>query len=71
MACNAASTLMRSDSPSTRPEAVWRLTAHQAVNSGPSGVMGASEWMANGTPARAAEAQASMRLARSGPMVSA
>ena len=37
---------MRSDSPSTRPEDVVRVAAHQAVNSGPSGVIGASEWMA-------------------------
>ena len=30
------------------------MTAHQAVNSGPSGVTGASEWIANGTPIRCA-----------------
>jgi len=31
-----------------RPLAVSRLTAHHAVKSGPSGVTGASEWIASG-----------------------
>jgi hypothetical protein len=52
-----------------RPEAVSRLTAHQAVNSGPIGVTGASQWMANGTPVAKAVPQASIRSARSGPSV--
>ena len=52
-----------------RPLAVRRLTAHQAVNSGPSGVTGASEWIASGTPVASAVAQAFMRSARSGPTV--
>jgi hypothetical protein len=46
-----------------------RLTAPQAVKSGPSGVTGASEWMASGTPLASAVAQAFMRIARSGPTV--
>ena len=66
---SASITLMRCVAPSTRPVAVSRFTAHQAVNSGASGVMGASEWMENGTPVSSAVRQAFMRSARSGPTV--
>ena len=69
IARSAASTPMHSRSPSVRPEAVLRLTAHQAVNNGPSGVIGASEWIAVGTPWASAVAQAFIRSARSGPTV--
>ena len=69
IACSACVTVMRSAAPSTRPWGVTRLTAHQAVNSGPSGVTGASEWIASATPAASALAQASSRVARSGPIV--
>ena len=47
----------------------FRLTAHHAVNSGPSGVIGASEWMAIGTPLANAVRHAFIRSARSGPTV--
>ena len=40
---SASATEMRSLVPRTRPLAVSRLTAHHAVNRGPSGVTGASE----------------------------
>jgi hypothetical protein len=65
----ASGTLMHSCAPSVRPLAVRRFTAHHAVNSGPIGVTGASEWIAKGTPVASAVAQAFMRSARSGPTV--
>ena len=46
-----------------------RLTAAHAVKSWPSGVTGASEWIAMGTPLSSAVRQAFMRVARSGPTV--
>ena len=71
MARSASSTVIRSPSPSTRPLAVSRITAHQAVKSGASGVTGASEWMAKGMPRRETVPQASIRCARASPMVCA
>ena len=69
IARKASGIVMRSCSPCMRPEAVTRFTAHQAVNRGPSGVTGASEWMAIGTPLSKAVRQAFILLARSGPTV--
>ncbi|MNN77893.1 hypothetical protein D3C81_1943970 [compost metagenome] len=53
----------------SRPEALWRCTAHQAVKSGFNGVIGASEWIANGMPRRRAVPAGFMRAARAGPTV--
>jgi hypothetical protein len=59
---------MRSLSPSTRPDIVFRAVAVHMQNSGSTGVTEASECMVKGIPRRSVLPAGFMSSARSGPV---